>query len=99
MKKRYLKMIGFVTMAVMLLNMILAPNVMAKIPKEGLPLEGKEPKSCGCGGYIDEELLGKVKVEELISSDLHKAVTLAFSDENVKALQKFLVGKGDTGHK
>jgi hypothetical protein len=34
-----------------------------------------------------------------MSSDLHKAVTLAFSDENVKALQKFLVGKGDTGHK
>ena len=87
-------MVAIVTVAVMLLNMILVPNVMARIPEEGVPLKGKEPKSCGCGGSVDQELLGKVKVEELTSSDLHKAVSLALSDENVKALQKFLIGKG-----
>lgn len=94
MKKRYSKMVAIVTVVAMLVNMILAPNVLARIPEEGSPPEGKGCESCGCGGSIDQELLGKVKVEELTSSDLHKAVSEALTDENVKVLQKFLVGKG-----
>ena len=94
MKKRYLKMVAIATVVAMLVNMISAPNVVARIPEEGSPLEGKGCESCDCGGSIDQELLGKVKVEELTSSDLDKAVSEALSDENVKVLQKFLVGKG-----
>ncbi len=96
MKKRHLKIAGFVTVAAMLLNMILAPTAMARIPEEDVPLKGKEPKSCGCGGSIDQELLGKVKVEELTSLDLHKALSQALDDKDVKLLQRLFISKGHT---
>ncbi len=81
--------------AVILLNIALTPGTtLATRSEKDLPVRQEQQACCGCGE--SGEFQGKVKIEELTSSDLRKALSQALDDEGVKLLHRLFVSRAYT---
>jgi hypothetical protein len=90
MKKRYLKKVAVLVIAVLLLNVVAGPSAMARYLGEDVDIPVESYGACGFGNPAGEGPVKGVEVEELTGADLEEAVKKAYDNEDVQALQRFL---------
>lgn len=74
MKKRYLKMVGILIVAILLLNMVAGPSAMAGTPDKDIGVFTEDYGGCGCCGSLGAQVVkangnpgSEMKFEELLT--------------------------------